>query len=196
MDPHAAYDRFMTRQSRWAAWWRRFGQIAFYVLGGVLAVTFAVLLVVGVIDLGQPKIWGTFTQTDCEPRPRGGCRPIGTWVSDDRDVVRHEVYLDGWAEGSGTVRASYQPTAILGGESADIVHTAMFTGAGPWITGAALLCWVGYVLYKAASWGDIPVPRSRRRGARGRSHARRTGSATGASLRREYRRSLDESIEP
>lgn len=81
--PHAEYDRWIARRERWGAWWRRFGQIAFYVVGGILAIAFAALLVASLIDLGQPRIWGTFTQAGCEERFRGGCRPYGTWVSDD-----------------------------------------------------------------------------------------------------------------
>ncbi|WP_301114419.1 hypothetical protein [Microbacterium sp.] len=189
--PHAAYDRHMARQRRWGAWWRRFGQIVSYIVGGGLAVVLAALLIASVIDLGQPRIWGTFTQTDCEPRPRGGCRPVGTWVSDDEAIVKHDVYLDGWTDETGTTRASYQPTAIISDESNNIVHTPGLTGVGPWLTGAALLCFVGHMLFKAASWGDITLPRSRRPHARGQSATRPAGSVTRGSLRRRYRRSLE-----
>lgn len=156
--PHAAYDRYTERQRRWGVWWRRFGQLAFYVIGSGLSLVLAVLFVAGVLDLGQTRIWGTFTQTDREPRPRGGCRPVGTWVSDDGNIVKRDIYLDGWADGTGTTPASYQPTAVISDESNNIVHAPMWTGGGAWLTGLVLLGWVGYVLFKAASWGDITVP--------------------------------------
>jgi len=192
VDPHAAYDRDMARRERWTAWWRRLGQITAYVIGVVLAAALAVILVVSIIDLGQPRIWGTFTQTDCETRPRGGCRPLGVWVSDDRAIVVRDVYLNGWIDDNGTTRASYQPVTLLSGESNDIVDTPLFTGAGPWITGAVLPWWVGYMLYKAASWGDIRLPSTRGDRARRRP---RTGPNGRASLRRDYRRSLERSTE-
>lgn len=187
VDPHAAYDRDMARRKRWAGWWRRLGQVTAYVIGLVLAVALAVLLVVSVIDLGKPRIWGTFTETGCETRPRGGCRPLGVWVSDDRAIVVRDVYLNGWTEEDGTTRASYQPVTLLSGESNDVVDTPLFTGAGPWVIGVMLLWWVGYMLYKAASWGDIRLPPTL-------GHLVRRRSQTGrASLRRDYRRSLESS---
>ncbi|MBB3157160.1 hypothetical protein FHS07_000844 [Microbacterium proteolyticum] len=178
--PHAAYDRDIARRERWGDWWRGFGRVASALIVGALAVVLVVLLVISVLDLRQPVIWGTFTQTDCEPRPRGGCRAIGTWVSDDGDLVRHDVYLDGWPEDDGTSRASYQPTAILGGESADIVHSSLLTGVAPWVIGALLLWGLCHVL-------GVDVRRLLAR-ARRRSRA---GSSAPPSLRREYRRSLD-----
>ncbi|MGU3643417.1 hypothetical protein ACLBXX_00495 [Microbacterium sp. C23T] len=191
-DPHAAYDLYMERQRRWGARWRRLGQVLGYVLGGCLAVIVAALFVASVLDLAQPRIWGTFTQTDCEPRPRGDCRPVGTWVSDDGDIVKREVYLDGWTDDTGTTRASYQPTAIISDESNNIVHTPGLTGVGPWLSGALLLGWVGYMLFKAASWGDITLPSCRRWRGRRRPATRSTVPATRGSLRRRYRRSLEE----
>ncbi|MGZ2801078.1 hypothetical protein AAER16_20485, partial [Pseudomonas aeruginosa] len=54
--PHAEYDRWIARHERWGAWVRRFGQIAFYVFGGIMTIAFAALLLVSVIDAGQPRI--------------------------------------------------------------------------------------------------------------------------------------------
>lgn len=185
--PHAEYDRWIARRERWGAWWRRFGQIAFYVVGGILAIAFAALLVASLIDLGQPRIWGTFTQAGCEERFRGGCRPYGTWVSDDGTIVLHDVDLDGGTDESGTARASYQPTALLGH---DVVHVPLLSGIGPWLIGGTLIGWVGYILHKAGSWGDLPRPRSRRLGGPG--PRRRQGSlGIRGSFRRQYRQSLE-----
>ena len=184
--PHAEYDRWIARRERWGAWWRRFGQIAFCVFGGIMAVAFAALLVASLIDLGQPRIWGTFTQTGCEDAGRRGCRPYGTWVSDDRTTTLPDVYLDGWTDGSGPVRASYQPTALLGD---DIVHVPLFSGTMPLLVGGILLWWVGYILYKAASFGDIRLPRG---WVGGRGPARPQGAlGIRGSFRRQYRQSLE-----
>lgn len=161
-NPHAEYDRYMARSRRRGTWWRRFGQIAGYIIGGALAVVLALITVVGVIDLGQPRIWGTFHQTDCEPKARGGCRPLGIWVSDDGATVKRDVYLDGWTDDDGAVRASYQPTAVISDESNNIVHAEGMTGLGPVISGALLVGWVGYMLFKAVSWGDIRLHIRRR----------------------------------
>lgn len=187
--PHAD-DVPRVAQRRWGVRWRRIGQLGFYAFTVAFAALLAVLLVVGVLDNAEPRIWGTFIQTDCWSGWRGGCRPLGTWISDDGDIIKHAVYLDGWPDGTGTARASYRPTGILVNDS--IVHTAELTYAGPWIIGAILLFLVGYALYRAASWGDIVIPsRRRRRRGRGRRTAQLTGSTTRSSPRRRYRRTLE-----
>ncbi|MEV7756411.1 hypothetical protein AB0O16_01635 [Microbacterium sp. NPDC089180] len=155
-----------------------------YAFGGLLAAVLLLLLIATVIDLGQPRMWGTFTQTDCEQRPRGGCRPIGMWVSDDGRTILHDVFLDGWPGDGGITRASYQPTALLG---TDVVHVPTLSGIGPWVIGGFLLWWVGYVLVKAAAWGDLTVPRSWVLPGR-----RRPRGPAGVSPRRAYREALAE----
>lgn len=185
--PHAEYDRWIARRERWGAWWRRFGQIAFYVVGGILAIAFVALLVASLIDLGQPRIWGTFTQTGCEERFRGGCRPYGTWVSDDRTIVEPRVYLNGGTDDFGRARAAFQPTALLGD---DVVNVPLFVGAIPVLIGALSIGWVGYILYKAGSWGDLPRPRSRWLGGPGPARPQGALGIRG-SFRRQYRQSLE-----
>lgn len=148
----------MSRQRR-SGTWRRRGHIAFYVAGGLLTIALAAFLIVSLIDLGKPLSWGTFTQTDCTPQLRGGCRPTGMWISDDRAAILHDVALDGWTDDTGSARAAYRPTALLGD---GIVHVAALSTAGPWVTGVFLIGWVGYMLYRAASWGDLALPRRRR----------------------------------
>jgi hypothetical protein len=183
--PHAEYDRWIAGRERRGSRWRRLGQIAFYVVGGILAVVLAALLTANIIDLGQPRIWGTFTQTGCEERPRYGCRPFGTWVSDDGSLHEQRVYLNGWTDDRGQTRASFQPTALIGD---DVVNVPVLTGVWPWINGPLMVWWVGYVLYKAAGWGDIPLPPGRRR----RDDPDRRQGALGirGSFRRQYRQSL------
>ena len=160
------------------AWWGAVGRIIFYLVAAAIGAGLASLTVASIVDLGQPRQWGTFTETDCEPTLRGGCRSIGTWVSDDKTLFKHDVYLDGRPDEGGSARASYQPDAILSDESNNIVHAAGLTGMGPWVSGAVLIGWGGYVLYKAMSWGDI------------RTASRQRRRHTGGSLRREYRESL------
>jgi hypothetical protein len=175
--PHAAYDRYMRNQRRLGAWLRSVGGVAFYVFAVLMALVLAWLTVAGIVDLGQPRQWGTFTQTDCEPRPRGGCRPVGIWVRDDGQLVKRDVYLDGWPDESGSTRASYQPDAIISDESNSVVHAEGLTGAGPWVAGATLIWWVSYVIHRAASWGDIRIG------------SRRPRPRTAPSPRREFRES-------
>jgi len=177
----------MPRRRRWGAW-RRWGQIAFYVVGGLLTIALVAILIASVIDVGKPLIWGTFTQTDCTPQLRGACRPVGIWVSDDRTIVLHDVDLNGWTDDTGIAPAAYRPTALLG---SDMVHAPAFSAAGPWATGVFLIGWVAYMLYKAGRWGDLSLPRRRRLRTRRETERRRRAPDAAGSLRREYRRSLD-----
>lgn len=188
--PHAEYDQYVARSERRAAWWRRAGRIAFYVFGAALALIFAWLTVAATIDLGEPRYWGTYTQTDCEPRVRGGCRSVGVWVSDDRSIVKSDVYLDGWPNPDGGVRASYQPTGVINDERNNVVHAEELTGLGPFAAGLGLIGWTGYVLSRAVKWGDLQVaqfgPRRRR--------ATRDSSAR-AMTRRQYRDNMRDPVQ-
>lgn len=125
----------MSRQRRSGAWRRR-GQIAFYVAGGLLTIALAAFLIASLIDLGRPLSWRTFTQTDCTPQLRGGRRPTGIWISDDRATILHDVDLDGWTDDTGSARAAHRPTALLGN---GIVHVPLFSAVGPWVTGVFLI---------------------------------------------------------
>lgn len=180
--PHAEYDRNVARSERRAAWWRRAGRITFYILGVVLALLLAGITAAGTIDLGQPRYWGTFTQTDCEPRTKGGCRSIGVWISDDRTIVKTDVYLDTWPNDDGTTRASYQPTALISGEANNVVQAEATTGFAPLVTGIAFIVWVIIVLGYAALWGDIEIAEPQRR----RRPSPRNSDARGLD-RRQYR---------
>ena len=185
--PHAAYDRFMERQRRWGARWRRFGQIVFYVVTGVLAVALAALLIASLIDLGRPRIWGTFTQVGCEERRRAGCRPFGTWISDDGTIVEQHVYLNGWTDSTGRTRAAFRPGALLG---ENVVDVPVLTGAMPVLLIVVLVWLLVVALRRAASWGDIVLPRSRWLGGRGGPTRRQGALGIRGSFRRQYRHSL------
>ncbi len=113
------------------------------------------LTIVSTADLRQPVYWGTFTESDCEPKSRGGCRSIGIWVSDDQTIVKEQIYLDGWVEADGTVRAAYRPTGIISDESNNIVHTALWIGAGPWVCLFAMGVLIFRVLAQASDLGAL-----------------------------------------
>lgn len=185
--PHAEYDRWIARRERWGARFALFGRTVFAIVAVVLTVALVVLLIVTLIDVAQPRVWGTFTQTGCEASARRGCRPFGTWASDDRTIVWSHVYLNGWTDGSGRTRAAYQPTAILG---SDVVNAPVFTFAGPVLTGFLLVWWGVVVLRTAASWGYIAFPRSRWLGGRGGPRKRQGTLGIRGSFRRQYRQSL------
>ncbi|BAJ74013.1 FOG: Ankyrin repeat [Microbacterium testaceum StLB037] len=178
----------MGRQRRWGVWWRRFGQIVFYVVAGVLTVAIAALLVASLIDLGQPRVWGTFTQMGCEDRPRAGCRPFGTWISDDGAIIEQHVYLNGWTDSTGRTRAGFQPTALLGD---NVVNVPVLTGGMPVLLSIMLVWWTAVVLRRAASWGDIVLPRSRWLGGRGGPARRQGALGIRGSFRRQHRRALE-----
>ena len=108
----------------------------FTVIGTVAAVT-AFVGVAGVIDASEPTYWGTYTEEYCEPRLRGGCHSIGTWVSDDGSIRLDDVRLDGSADPDGTVRAEYGPTGLLNDAQSNIVH------AEPWASGSFWVPWLG-----------------------------------------------------
>ncbi|WZH37672.1 MAG: hypothetical protein PIR02_03170 [Microbacterium enclense] len=170
---------------RWSAWGSRAGRIAISIALSALAVALTALLIASLIDLGQPQIWGTFTQTGCEKRPRGGCRPYGTWVSDDDLIVKEHVYLNGGTDGFGRARAAFRPNALLG---SDVVDVAAVTGAMPLLIGVALAGCLVSLQRAAASWEYLRLkhgPRMRRR------HPRRQGAlGIRGSFRRQYRSSL------
>ena len=186
--PHAAYDRFMERQRRAGERWRRFGQIVFSLVAGVLAVAIAAILIASLIDLGQPRVSGTFTQVGCEERPRGGCRPFGTWISDDGTIVEHHVYLNGWTDSTGRARSTFQPGALLG---ENVVDVPGLTGAMPMLLSVVLVWLLVIALRRAASWGDIALPRSRWLGGRGGTVRRQGALGIRGSFRRQYRHSLE-----
>jgi hypothetical protein len=134
---------------------RRVGRILFAIVGGAIAAIMLFLVVASWIDLGRPRAWGTFTQSGCEQTPRGACRPVGTWVSDDAQLVVGGVYLDGLLGASGTARAAYQTSGIINGEDSDIVHTPLTTYGAPWLCGVLFVGWTAYVLHRTRGWDAV-----------------------------------------
>ena len=119
------------------------GRVLFLVLMSVVLLVSGILGVASVVDAGETVYWGTFTSESCEPA-RYGCRAVGTWTSDDRSMVKHDIYLDGPLDADGTARASFRPTGLVNDEMNNIVHTSFGTGLAPWID------WVLFVI--AAFW--------------------------------------------
>lgn len=135
----------------WRQWWERaraVGRGIFYISMGLATVVFVGLGVAAAMDAadGQPVIWGTYTEQDCEPATRG-CDSIGRWVSDDGTIVRERTRLDGSPGLDGTVRASFQPEGRLNDTDNNIVHTETFSSAGLWFP------WVGALLTVGAAVG-------------------------------------------
>ncbi len=133
---------------------QRVGRIAFYALASLLLCILAGLGVTGAIDSTQPVRWGTFTEESCESRARGGCRSLGTWVSDDGTITRREVYLDGRTEPGGIVRAGYRPAGIIDHDN-DIVHTEVGIGGGVWMPWVFAAGFLGCTVAKAYEWGHL-----------------------------------------
>lgn len=134
-------------------WGRKAGHALFYL---TMAVCTLVGIGVGMASAqdardGQPVVWGTFTEQDCEPVYRG-CRSVGTWVSDDRTMVKERIYLDGSPGSDGTVRASFQADGLMNDTDNNIVHTADPLRAALWFPWVASAACVGITVYYARKW--------------------------------------------
>ncbi|MFS3127969.1 hypothetical protein ACLM5J_06155 [Nocardioides sp. Bht2] len=104
--------------------------------------------IVGIVELGRPVHWGTFTEesTDC---PSGleknrGCTRTGRWVSDDGTIVKENIKLDGTVDPGESVRAGYRPGGAW--DDTNTVHTEHWVNGGAWVpflglVGTALLTW-------------------------------------------------------
>jgi hypothetical protein len=114
----------------------------FLLVMGVVLVVSAVLGVWGILSVGEPILWVTFTQERCEPA-RYGCQSIGIWVSDDGTIRKHDVALDGTPGPDGNVRASYRPTGFNNDDQKNIVHVQ------GWASG---FVWVPWLLFAAIVW--------------------------------------------
>lgn len=123
---------------------RRGGGVARSVGRGIFVWLMVVLIGVGValgvqesIDAAndEPVVWGTFRETECIWRGRGGCRSYGTWVSDNGDVVRDYVQLSGVPGPDRTVRAGFRPHGLRNSEDSGLVYTEPWVRAGPWAAG-------------------------------------------------------------
>ena len=62
------------------------------------------------VDASRPVQWGTFTQSSCEST-KSGCRPIGSWTSDDGSRTLDGVVLAGSTGPVETARAGYRDGA-------------------------------------------------------------------------------------
>lgn len=144
-----------TPRSRGPAWHTPFrigGQVVFFlVMTLVLAVSLG-LGVGGAMSANEEVIWGTFYQRDCEPKPRGGCRSVGTWVSDDGSIRKTGIYLDGWLAPDGTVRAGYRPSGFNNDDENNIVHVEATAYGWIWFPWLLTVYVIGVIIYYAAKW--------------------------------------------
>jgi hypothetical protein len=138
-------------RQRWF-WIRAVGRALFYAIMGLLAALFLVMGVGGAVTASAPIYWGTFTEHDCQPQPRFGCRSIGSWESEDRTIQLQGVYLDGAPDTDGTVRASYRPTSFNSDADNNIVHVEAWSGGWLWAPWIGLLVIVGATVLQAFRW--------------------------------------------
>lgn len=149
---------------------RPIGQVVLYLAMGLL---FAFSVALGLASAKdardhQPIMWGTFYEESCKPTARGGCTPVGRWISDDTRIVKEGIQLDGFPGPDGTVRASYQPLGLMNDDDLNIVHTGQWTGAGLWMPWVLAAFCVGITIRYARrsrsgrTRGNQPGHRSRR----------------------------------
>lgn len=152
----------MNRLSRVAMSMRTAGRGAFYVVMGACFVSFVVLGVTSWLGKDRPIHWGTFqtTSVTCDSGPRRVCTTRGIWTSDDGQITRSDVILDGSADKAGTARASYQPGGAMGDDENNVVHTAAWTNAGLWFPWVAAACIAGTTASYARKWRGATTDRS------------------------------------
>lgn len=119
---------------------------------GALVAIMVVLGVGGLVSVGEPVHWGTFTEERCE-RARFGCRSIGTWVSDSGELRADGVQLDGAVGPDGTARASYRPTGFNNDADNAIVHAEPWASWGPWMPWIFALVLSGVIVIQWRRWG-------------------------------------------
>ncbi|MEV8271903.1 hypothetical protein [Microbacterium sp. NPDC077184] len=131
----------------------------------VLAVSLT-LSVGGAMSANEEVIWGTFYERYCEPKPRGGCRSVGTWISDDGSIRKTGIHLDGWPGDGGTVRAGYRPTGFNNDDQNNVVHVESLAHGWIWFPWIMTVYVIGVIVYYLAKWWPglfASVLRKRRR---------------------------------
>lgn len=153
--------------SRLCATARRVGRVTAVTAMAMIALGFASMGVMDLVDKDQPISWGTYTELECEPPEFGWgeCRSVGNWVSDDGSIVRDRIYLDGEVRPGGTVRASFRPQGWRNDAENNVVHTQQWTNAGGWISWAGtaitgtVAAWWAFRWWsrwgQAATWSEI-----------------------------------------
>jgi hypothetical protein len=139
------------------------GYAIFFLVMGIVFCIVAVLGVGYAVNAHEPTYWGTFTADGCVPSGKG-CQSVGTWVSDDKSMVKKHIALDGLMGSDDSVRASYTPTGFNNDAENNIVHTAFWGTARYWLP------WVLCVLVAAFVAERTHLLRRRRRGAERRAH--------------------------
>ena len=135
----------MERYRVWRRRLRRAAHVVAAIAMGLCAVMFLTIGAIEVHDRNLPRFWGTFTETStrCTGGLRHSCTATGTWISDDRAIVKRGITLDGSVEPGHSVRAVYRPGGGMSDAANDIVHTARWANAGLWLPflGAVVAAW-------------------------------------------------------
>ena len=137
------FGRWSSRLARAGTW---FGATVF----GLLFVLSCAIGVAQAVAASEPVSWGTFTSERCEPS-RFGCTNVGTWVSDDGSIRKHDIQLDGALTPVVTVRASHRPTGPMSDEGNNIVHAEFWSTAGLWLPWVLAVC--------CGAWTVVLLPR-------------------------------------
>lgn len=108
----------------------------------LLGIVFLISLSFGIgaaVDAALPVQWGTFMQSSCEST-KSGCRPIGSWTSDDGSRTLDDVALVGSIGPDGTARAGYRGGSTATAGDRVLVRTE------DGFSGALWMPWAGCVL--------------------------------------------------
>ncbi|WP_460003819.1 hypothetical protein [Microbacterium xylanilyticum] len=107
------------------------------------------------VDASRPVQWGTFTQLSCEST-KSGCRPIGSWTSDDGSRKLDGVVLAGSTGPVEMARAGYRDGATAMAGDRIVVRTDAGFSDAAWLPWA--VCAVTVLLGILLTW----IYRSRR----------------------------------
>ncbi len=123
---------------------------------GALTVGFVVLGIQGIQEPkdGQYLVWGTYTETSCDPVFLRSCDSYGTWTSDDGALVKDGIGLNGDIEVNGTVRAAFETDGSIDDDDnifVDTVEHAGVSDAGSLFVAAGVVAAAGVWFWYAFS---------------------------------------------
>lgn len=124
------------------------GNVLYIGICGLLLLVSLVLGVGTVSNSSERTYSGTFTQQSCDLGYRGRCEGVGTWISDNKSMIKKDIHLDGDANSDGTIRADYTPTGFNNDAENNIVHTPTWGGAKYWLPWAMCTFFGGLILFR------------------------------------------------